>query len=1334
MSTEPTPQPKQPSTEIQQVLGGNKNQAIGEMSGGTAFGTVEGSILQGDNRRITIEKDAISSAIISGNGNKVVIYQYQLERLVAEEKTPQPGEIGANPYKGLLAFHEEDGDRYFGREEQIEKLWNLFRTLHENTTQPEALLRLLPILGPSGCGKSSLARAGLIPELARRPLPGKSQAWVVVLVPGTHPVEALATVLARVATNDQTPVKKTKEFEQVLKETSNTTGTIIYDGLRRIANVLPEIAISPLVVLVDQFEEVYSLCDDTEERKIFIDNLIHAAGDRAGYVSVIITLRSDFLGETQRHPALNQVIASQGAIVPAMSEEELRRAITKPAEIAGHPLDEAVVTLLLKDTERREGALPLLQFALTRIWEGLKEGDKPIETYQKIDGVGGALADEAQRIFNKLSDEDKKIARWVFLKLVQPGEGTSDTRRRANVDSLVSHKHQPEYVRRVIERFANPGVRLITLSSSEQGTETAEVTHEALFTNWGEMKEWLDSNRSDIRSQHRLDEAARVWHENGRPEGNLWRPPDLDLLEKYYQRANDNMTPLQVEFFKASKRAEKTRKQIQKLGIAGLLGGIVLTLSLSVFAGMGWWNAAISEIKSLAQSSDGFLNLDGPKALKSSIKAAVKMQGLWGVNANTRTEIELALLNTVHNVAAPNTLGGHANSVNGVSFSPDGKMLASASNDKTVKLWDTSTGKEIKTLTGHANSVNGVSFSPYGKMLASASADNTVKLWDTSTGKLIKTLTGHASSVNRISFSPNGKMLASTSNDQTVKLWDTSTGEEIKTLIGHTNSVWGVSFSPDGKMLASASADRKVKLWDTSTGKEIKTLYGHRDAVWGVSFSPNGKMLASASADKTVKLWDTSTRKLIQTLTGHTEGVGWVSFSPDGKMLTSASADKTVKLWPSSNLCKSGQPWQKTLQQGKQDHLMTIKERFFAPSPSNGRRSTLKVGEGCPDLPMFIPGDISTGKLIKTLTGHRDAVVGVSFSPYGKMLASASADNTVKLWDTSTGKEIKILTGHTEGVGWVSFSPDGKMLTSASKDKTVKLWDTSTGEEIKTLTGHTEGVWGVSFSPNGKMLASASDDKMVKLWDTSTKKEIKTLPGHTKGVKWVSFSPDGKILASASDDKTVKLWDTSTKKEIKTLYGHTDEVWGVSFSPDGTMLASASKDKTVKLWDTSTKKEIKTLTGHRKEVRGVRFSPNGKMLASASADNTIKLWDTSTGQEIQTLTGHRDVVNRISFSPNGKILASASADKTVKLWDTSTGEEIKTLTGHTDKVLGVSFSPNGKMLASASLDNTVKLWRWDFDYLLKEGCNFMGEYFKTNPPENESDKHLCDGVLGTSNE
>jgi uncharacterized protein YjbI with pentapeptide repeats len=512
----------------------NKNNATGFQTQVSDNGTANIAKTI-ENKSITIEKDAVSSLIISGDGNKVVVYQSQFERTVVDSETTES--IGPNPYKGLVAFYSEDSERYFGREKQIEKLWNLFRTLHENTTEPGAPLRLLPILGPSGCGKSSLARAGLIPELARRPLPGKHQARVAVFVPGAHPVEALATVLARIATNDQTPVAKTNEFEQVLKKARNNT----YDGLRRIANVLPDIAVSPLVVLVDQFEEVYSLCKNKEERQIFIDNLIHAAGDSTGYVSIIITLRSDFLEEAQQHTALNQVIAAKNVIVPAMSEDELRRAITKPAENAGHPLDEAVVTLLLKDTNGREGALPLLQFALTRIWEGLKKGVEPVKTLRDIGGVGGALAQEAERIFDSLKDEEKKIARRVFLGLVQLGEGASDTRRRANIDNLVSYKEQPESVKRVIDKFAHPGVRLVTVSS-EKGIETAEVTHEALFANWGKMKEWLDKSRNDIRFGRRLEEAAIEWKQKNKSKGYLLRGKQLQDAQIFHKHLNPNLT------------------------------------------------------------------------------------------------------------------------------------------------------------------------------------------------------------------------------------------------------------------------------------------------------------------------------------------------------------------------------------------------------------------------------------------------------------------------------------------------------------------------------------------------------------------------------------------------------------------------------------------------------------------------------------------------------------------------------------------------------------------------------------------------------------------------
>ncbi|MBN3944395.1 AAA-like domain-containing protein [Nostoc sp. NMS9] len=544
------------------------------------------------------------------------------------------------------------------------------------------------------------------------------------------------------------------------------------------------------------------------------------------------------------------------------------------------------------------------------------------------------------------------------------------------------------------------------------------------------------------------------------------------------------------------------------------------------------------------------------------------------------------------NIREQNRLEGHSDSVNSVVFSPDGKTLASASYDKTIKLWNRDTGKEITTLRGHSDSVNSVVFSPDGKTLASASYDKTIKLWNRDTGKEITTLRGHSDKVNSVVFSPDGKTLASASSDKTIKLWNRDTGKEITTLRGHSDKVYSVMFSPDGKTLASASDDKTIKLWNLDTHKEITTLRGHSNWVNSVVFSPDGKTLASASYDKTIKLWNLDTHKEITTLRGHSNWVNSVVFSPDGKTLASASYDKTIKLW-----------------------------------------------------------NLDTHKEITTLRGHSNWVNSVVFSPDGKTLASASYDKTIKLWNRDTGKEITTLRGHSDWVITAVFSPDGKTLASASSDKTIKLWNLDTGKEITTLRGHSDRVSSAVFSPDGKTLASSSYDKTIKLWNLDTGKEITTLRGHSDRVSSAVFSPDGKTLASSSYDKTIKLWNLDTGKEITTLRGHSDRVSSVVFSPDGKTLASASYDKTIKLWNLDTGKAITTLRGHSQKVNSVVFSPDGKTLASASDDNTIKLWNLDTGKEITTLIGHSDSVYSVEFSPDGKTLASASGDNTIKLWN-----------------------------------------------------------------------------------
>ncbi|KAF8535469.1 hypothetical protein BDD12DRAFT_892769 [Trichophaea hybrida] len=577
------------------------------------------------------------------------------------------------------------------------------------------------------------------------------------------------------------------------------------------------------------------------------------------------------------------------------------------------------------------------------------------------------------------------------------------------------------------------------------------------------------------------------------------------------------------------------------------------------------------------------------------------------------------------------TLEGHSGPVWAVEFSSDSQLLASASDDNTVRLWDPSTGASRGTLEGHSGEVWAVAFSSDSQLLASASNDNTVRLWDPSTGASRGTLEGHSGSVWAVAFSSDSQLLASASSDNTIRLWDPSTGASRGTLKGHSGSVWAVVFSSDSQLLASASNDNTVRLWDPSTGASRGTLVGHSGEVWAVAFSSDSQLLASASSDNTVRLWDTSTGASRGTLEGHSGSVRAVAFSSDSQLLASASSDNTVRLW-----------------------------------------------------------DPSTGASRGTLEGHSGSVRAVAFSSDSQLLASASDDNTVRLWDPSTGASRGTLEGYSGSVWAVAFSSDSQLFASASDDNTVRLWDPSTGASRGTLEGHSGPVRVVAFSSDSQLLASASNDNTVRLWDPSTGASRGTLEGHSDWVRAVAFSSDSQLLASASDDNTVRLWDPSTGASRGTLEGHSGTSRGtleghshwvraVAFSSDSQLLASASDDNTVRLWDPSTGALRGTLEGHSGSVCAVAFSSDSQLLASASDDNTVRLWDPSTGASRGTLEGHSGSVRAVAFSSDSQLLASASFDNTVRLWDITSKKEIQKLVTE-EPYYNLSFSSNGDYL------------------------------------------------------
>ncbi|MBW4446485.1 MAG: CHAT domain-containing protein [Spirirestis rafaelensis WJT71-NPBG6] len=1174
--------------------------------------------------------------------------------------------IPPNPYQGLSAFGEEDAAFFFGRETFVNELVQTTRK------QP-----LVGVVGPSGSGKSSIVFAGLIPQL-------RSEGnWLISSFrPGNQPFYQLACALVRLLEPELSETGLLREAAGLAGDMQSSRIT-----LQQVAYSIKERNGGKRLLLVaDQFEELYTLCQK-EEQESFADAILSAISPE---MTLVFTLRADFYGYVLSYRPFRDALQEfTPQLLSSMKREELKAAIALPAQKLEVQLEGQLTQRILDDVGQEPGNLPLLEFALTRLWEKQQNRVLTHQAYDEIGGVKKAIANHAELVYQQLNESQQKQAERIFVQLVRPGEGTEDTRRiatRAEVGKdnwgLVS------YLAGYQARLVVTGGDLTPLPPSLQGKgetdsqspsprrggvggevspeDTVEVVHEALIREWETLREWINANRQFRTWQERLKVGLREWKNSDRNYGAFLRGAPLAVAEDWLHKRGEEMTQEERDFIAVSRQQRDTEKQQEKRRrqqtIFGLTGGFVGAL---ILAGFGFWQLQqaqqnqLGQIEALAMYSTELFN-QGKKfdALIEALRSAKPLRS----KHNPPLQVVGTLLNAVYNVKERNRLQGHSESVNSVAFSPDGKTLASGSSDKTIKLWDVATGSPKQTLTGHSEWVNSVAFSPDGKTLASGSGDKTIKLWDVATGKLSQTLTGDRNLVFSVAFSPDGKTLASGSEDKTIKLWDVATGKLSQTLTGHRNVVISVAFSPDGKTLASGSEDKTIKLWDVATGKLSQTLTGH-----SVAFSPDGKALASGSEDKTIKLWDVATGKLSQTLSGHSESVNSVAFSPDGKTLASGSWDKTIKLW-----------------------------------------------------------DVATGKLSQTLTGHSEYVRSVAFSPDGKTLASGSEGNTIKLWDVATGKLSQTLTRHSESVNSVAFSPDGKTLASGSADSTIKLWDVATGKLSQTLTGDRSGVISVAFSPDGKTLASGSADSTIKLWDVATGKLSQTLTGHSNVVYSVAFSPDGKTLASSSEDKTIKLWDVATGKLSQTLTGDRSGVISVAFSPDGKTLASGSADSTIKLWDVATGKLSQTLTGHSNIVKSVAFSPDGKTLAS-SEDKTIKLWDVATGNLKQTLTEDSDGVNSVPFSPDGKTLAS-SEDKTIKLWDVATGKLSQTLSGHSHAVNSVAFSPDGKTLASGSYDKTVILWNLDLDNLMVRGCDWVRNYLQNNQTASENDKHLCDGV------
>jgi WD40 repeat protein len=1123
------------------------------------------------------------------------------------------------PYRGLAAFGVEDARFFFGRKEYTEEI--LERLKH---------YPFVALVGASGSGKTSLVQAGLRPVLTNG-----NGAWQWLLFnPGPQPLRSMARALARLQPQTD-PLALTDSILQRLLTKQTPLAEIIQ-------SYLPEQ--TSLMLVIDRLEEIFTLCEAEDERQSFLETLVTLFHLPHQPAKVVATMRADFYSHVGRYPNLaNEVVNHQVYLMP-MAQQNVAEIIGAPATQVGAIFEKGLAKRVDDDANAGgEIVLPLLQQTLDLLWRKRRGRWFTWDAYEEIGGVAGALRYHAGRVIDSLNPEEQKIARRLFMRLIWLDEQTGTMAGRRVEKSALIEENSDE---RVLQRLADE--RLVILRGQGE-LATVSLVHDTLPLHWERLREWMQEDREFLLGRQRLLAALTEWNRANRDEGALMRGALLDLAGNWLATRSDDLNPNEEKFIGESlalrKRERLARETRQRRIILGLAGGILIAVLLSVVALVQRARARHASQEAVSNKLAALATLYSTDRLDLALLLSSEAKRA-GSTQDARRIFLGGLIDSPHLQAF---LHGHSGWVSSVAFSPDGKTLASCSDDKTIILWDVATRSLIERLKGHTDEVLSVAFSPDGKLLASGSKDGNIILWDVHEHKQLgDPLRSHGPEVEgavlTVAFSLDGKILASGGDDKTIVLWNVATRKPIGPSIPQQQeAVVNVVFSPDAKTLA-AGVGGNVLLLDITNPSAIGSLTTNSKGINSLAFSPDGERLLVGSDDKFVMLWDLATKTLIKVFAGHSDVVQGVAFSPDGNVLASGSMDNTVILWD------------------------------------------VRSGEQL-DPPFRV---------------HADGVTSVAFSPDGRTLASASRDNKVILWNVVEHEHV--LKGHDDKVWAVTFSPDGKMLASGGENASVILWDLEKGTS-QHLEGHSRIVTGLAFSPDGKILASSSRDAKVILYQLGGDVLQPLILNCEKEVFSVAFSPDGKTLVAGLDDGEIIVWDAATHQQRSSIKGG-HWPWALAFSPDGKILAAGDQNGTITLWDVATGKSTGALVGRKERVLSVVFSSDGKIVASSSLDKSIVLWDVEHRVPLSIpLTGHTDVVLAVAFSPDGKTLASGSNDDTIILWDVASRRRIgRPLVRHTDQVKALAFSPDGKTLATGSADHTIVLWDINLEFDSTRGC------------------------------